>query len=187
MNRTHVLVLSLVLLISGFALAQQNPPIAEPQPGTPAQPGIAQPQPATPDVPAATSEAATPSASLSPERVQIKALVQQLDEAAVNNDTAAFDRLLAPNYQAINAQGVKEDKHDILKAHRDDKIKYESVQDHDQNIEVNGNTAVERSTSDVRGVYKGERFDGTYASTRNFQRQPDGTWQIVSFEVHKVK
>jgi len=186
MNRTHILVLSLVLLVGGFALAQQNPPIAQPQPATPEQPGIAQPQPATPDTPAA-SEGATPSVSMSPERAQIQSLVQQLDAAAINNDASTFDRLLAPNYQAVNPQGVREDKHDILKAHRDNDIRYESVQDHDQNIEVNGNTAVARRTSDIRGVYKGQRFDGTYASRRNFQRQPDGTWQIVSFEVHKVK
>jgi len=187
MNRTQVLVLSLVLIVSGFALAQQNPAVAQPQPATPAQPGISQPQPSTPDQPAAASESATAAGSMSPERAQIQSLVQQLNQAAINNDTATFDRVLAPNYQAVNAQGVKEDKNDILKAHREDQIKYESIQDRDEDIQVNGNTAVERSTSDIRGVYKGQRFDGTYASIRNLQRQPDGNWQIVSFEVHKVK
>lgn len=182
MSRTHVLVFLLVLLISGFALAQQNPPIAQPQPATPAQPGVA--QPVAPDQPAAAEPAAP---AMEADRSQIQGLVQQLDQAAINNDTATFDRLLAPNYQAVNPQGVKEDKHDILKAHRDDDIKYESVQDHDQNIQVAGNTATETSTSDIRGVYKGQRFDGTYESTRTFQRQPDGSWQIVSFQVRKVK
>ena len=180
MNRTQVFVLTLVLLVGAFALAQQNPPIAQPQPATPEQPGIAQPQPAT-------AEPASPAASVSGDRAQVQSLVQQLNQAALNNDVATFDRVLAPNYQAINAQGVKEDKNDILKAHRHHDIKYESVEDRDQDIQVTGNTAVERSTSDIRGVYKGQRFDGTYASTRNLQRQPDGTWQIVSFEVHKVK
>lgn len=173
MSRTHVLVFLLVLLISGFALAQQNPAIAQPQPATPAQPGVAQPAVASP--------------SMEQDRSQIQTLVQQLDDAAINNDTATFDRLLAPNYEAINPQGVKEDKEKILKAHRNDDIKYESVQDHDQSIQVAGNTATETSTSDVRGVYKGQRFDGTYESTRTFQRQPDGSWQIVNFQVRKVK
>ena len=186
MNRTHMLVLVLVLLVSCFALAQQNPPIAQPQPATPVQPDVAQPQPATPDQPSA-NEPETGSIAVVRDRAQIQSLVQQLDQAALNNDASTFDRLLAPNYQAINPQGVKEDKNDILKAHNKNEIKYEAVDDHDQDIQVNGNTAVERSTSDIRGVYKGQRFDGTYASTRNFQRQPDGSWQIVSFEVHKVK
>ena len=176
MNRTHLLVLSLVLFLSSVALAQQNPAIAQPQPSTAEQPAVAQPV-AQPE----------PSVRVSQDRAQIQQLVQQLDQAAVNNDTASFDRLLAPNYQAINPQGVRENKDTILKAHRNDDIKYESVQDHDQDIQVNGDTATERSTSDVRGVYKGQRFDGTYASTRQLQRQPDGSWQIVSFEVHKLK
>ncbi len=177
MSRTHLLVFLLVLLISGFGVAQQRPAVAQPQPATPVQPGVAQP----------VEQPATPAAAMEMDRSQIQGLVQQLDQAAINNDTATFDRLLAPNYQAINPQGVKEDKHDILKAHRDNDIKYESVQDRDEDIQVAGNSATETSTSDVRGVYKGQRFDGTYESTRTFQRQPDGSWQIVSFQVRRVK
>ncbi len=187
MNRTPMLVLLLVLLVSGFALAQQNPPIAQPQPATPEQPGIAQPQPAAPDQPMGAEPAAAPSVAVSRDRAQIQSLVQQLNQAALTNDASTFDRLLASNYQAINPQGVKEDKNDILKAHRNNDIKYEALQDRDEDIQVNGNTAVERSTSDVRGVYKGQRFDGSYSSTRNLERQPDGSWQIVSLEVHRVK
>lgn len=186
MNRTHVLVVLLVLLVSSWALAQQNPPVAQPQPATPVDSGVAQPQPATPDTPSAT-ETAAPAVSVAAERAQIQSVVQQLNQAALNNDVASIDRLLAPNYQAVNDSGVKENKDYILKAHRNHDIKYEAVDDRDQDIQVNGNTAVERSTSDIRGVYKGQRFDGTYASTRNLQRQPDGSWQIVSFEVHKVR
>ena len=172
MNRT-ALVLSLVLLLTGFALAQQNPPIAQPQPNAPATPGVAEP--------------VAPAVRVTQDRAMIAQLVQQLNQAAMSNDVSTLDRVLASNYQAINAQGVKEDKNDILKAHRNRDIKFESVEDHDQDIQVAGDTATERSTSDIKGVYKGQRFDGTYSSTRSLQRQPDGTWQIVSFEVHKVK
>ncbi len=173
MNRTHVVVLSLLLLVCSLALAQQNPPIAQPQPGTPERPAIAQP--------------AEPSVSVNQDRAQIQSLVQQLDQAALNNDVTFFDRILASNYQAINAQGVKEDKDYILKAHRHNDIKYEAIDEREQDIQVSGDTAVERGTTDVKGVYKGQRFDGKYASTRNFQRQADGSWQIVSFEVHRVQ
>ncbi len=184
MNRTHVLVLSVLLLLSALAVAQQNPPVAQPQPqpATSEQPAVAQPQPATP-----AAQPVEPAVRVSQDRAQIQSLVQQLDQAAINNDSATFDRLLAPNYQAVNPQGVREDKNTILKAHEHNDIKYESVQDRDQDIQVSGDTATERSTSDIRGVYKGQRFDGTYASTRTFQRQPDGNWQIVAFEVHRVQ
>src|SRR5512141_387505 len=164
MKRTHVLVLSLVLL-AGTALAQQ-----------PNSPVLPQSSPAT-------SQVQVPGTDSYPDRdrAQIAALVQQLNAAAINKDTAFFNSVLTPNYRAVNAQGVTEDKGDILKAHRDDDIRYDSVQNRGQDIQVQGDMATERSTDDVRGSYKGQRFDGTYESTRTFQRQPDGSWKIVSF------
>lgn len=185
MSRTHVFVLLLVLLMSAFALAQQNPAIANPQPATPATPGVATPtaEPATPGEPVAPAIAV----ARERDRAQIQSLVQQFDQAAEQNDVATIDRMLAPNYRAINAWGVKEDKGDILHAHKDNNIKFEAVDIRDQNIQVNGDTATEQNTADVKGVYKGSRFDGTYSSERTFQRQPDGNWQIVSFVVHKVQ
>lgn len=180
MSRTHAFVLSLVLLLSALAVAQQqNPAVALPQPSTPVDTGVAQPvaEPGSPTV-AVTRER---------DRAQIQSLVQQLDQAAEQNDVATMDRLLAPGYQAVNAQGVKENKNDILHAHRNDDIKFEAVNIRDQNIQVNGDSATEQNTADVKGVYKGSRFDGTYSSERTFQRQPDGNWQIVSFVVHQVK
>lgn len=175
MNRP-TLVFSFVLLLGcSVALAQQT------------SQGVAAPT----DQPAATTGVATessPAASVSTTEAhaQIQQLVQQLDQAALTNDTATFQRLLAPNYQAVNAQGVRQDKAKILKVHRDNDIKYDSIQNRSQDIQVNGNTATERSTDDIRGTYKGNRFDGTYQSTRTFSRQPDGSWRIVSFEVHRV-
>lgn len=175
MNRP-TLVFAFALLFGGsVALAQQT------------SPGVTAPT----GEPAATTGVATESApaadiNVTGARAQIQQLVQQLDQAALTNDTATFQRLLAPNYQATNAQGVRQDKAKILKVHRDNDIKYESIQNRGQDIQVNGNTATERSTDDIRGTYKGNRFDGTYQSTRTFERQPDGSWRIVSFEVHRV-
>lgn len=179
MSRIPALALSVVLLMSALAMAQQqNPAMAQPQPATP-DTGVAQP----------TAEPGTPAVAVARERdrAQIQAMVQQLDQAAEQNDVATMDRLLAPNYQAINAQGIKESKDDILKAHKHDDIQYEAVNIRDQNIQVTGDSATEQNTADVKGVYKGSRFDGTYSSTRTFQRQPDGSWRIVSFVVQKAQ
>lgn len=179
MSRKQAFVLSLVLLMSALAMPQQQrPAVAQPQPATPADNGIAQP---------AAEPGSAVAVARERDRAQIQSLVQQFDHAAEQNDVATIDRLLAPNYQAINAQGVKENKGDILHAHKHDDIKYEAVNIRDQNIQVNGDTATEQNTADVKGVYKGTRFDGTYSSTRTLQRQPDGSWQIVSFVVRHVK
>lgn len=181
MNRRHAFALLLVFLISGLGLAQQAPAVAQPQPASPAAPGVSQPvQPADTESPAAV-------ARTQQDRAQIRSLVQQFDQAAINDDVATIDRMLAPNYHAVNAWGVRENKNDILHAHNQNDIKFEAVNVRDENIQVNGDTATEQNTADVKGVYKGTRFDGTYSSTRTFQRQPDGSWQIVSFVVQQVK
>jgi uncharacterized protein (TIGR02246 family) len=174
MKRTHALVLCFALLFgSALAFGQQQGGIAAPTGEPAANSGVA-------------TETAAPAVVVNRDRAQIQSLVQQLDQAALTNDAATFKRLLAPNYEAINAQGVKQNRDTILHAHDKNQIKYESIQMRDQDIQVNGDSAVERNTADVKGTYKGQRFDGTYASTRTFQRQPDGSWRIVRFEVHKV-
>lgn len=175
MKRSHALVLSFALLFgSAMAFAQQQPGVAAPTAPPATTAGVA------------TEAAPAPAVVVTRDRAEIQSLVQQLDQAALVNDTATFKKLLAPDYQAINAQGVKENRDTILHAHEKNQIKYESIQMRDQNIDVAGDTAVERNTADVKGTYKGQRFDGTYASTRTFQRQADGSWRIVRFEVHKV-
>lgn len=176
MKRTHALVLSVALLFGcSFAFGQDQSGVAAPTAPPAASTGVA-----------TEANPAAPAVVVNRDRAEIQSLVQQLDQAALRNDSATMDRLLAPNYQATNAEGVKQDRETVLKAHNKDEIKYQSIQMRDQNIDVNGDTAVERNTADVKGSYKGQRFDGTYASTRTFQRQPDGSWRVVRFEVHKV-
>jgi len=190
MNRTHALVLSFLLIITSFGLAQQTPqqqptqqPPAVASPAEPAQPAAT--TPATEVPPAEAAQPIAPIRTTDRDRQEVQALVQQFQQAAMQNDVGTLQRMLAPDYHAVNAQGVQEDRDDILKAHRNDDIKFDSVQVRQQDIEVNGNSATERNTADVRGVYKGQRFDGTYASTRTLQRTPDG-WQIVSMNVQRV-
>lgn len=187
MNRTHALVLSLALLTSGFAMAQQQSPQQQPlavaAPAPPSQPAAN--TPATEVAPAEAAPPVVSTRSMDRDRQDVAALVQQLDQAAIHNDVNTLDRVLASDYKAVNPQGVQENRDDILKAHRNNDIKFESVQTRDQDIQVNGDTATERNTADIKGTYKGQRFDGTYASTRTFQRTAEG-WQMISMQVQQV-
>lgn len=125
--------------------------------------------------------------SLYQERQQVRDIVQQLDDAAVRNDSGFFDRGLTLDYVVANADTRKEDKEEIVKAHNNGDIKYDSVQLRDQNIDVIGQTAIERETADVRGSYKGKRFDGRYGTTRMWKRLPNGHWQLLAMQVQRVK
>ena len=125
--------------------------------------------------------------SLYQERLQVRNVVQQLNDAALRNEAGFFDRGIVPDYVVANAETRKEDKDEIVKAHKNGDIKYNSVQVREQNIDVIGQTAIERETADVRGSYKGKRFDGKYSTTRMWKRLPNGHWQLLAMQVHPVK
>jgi ketosteroid isomerase-like protein len=117
------------------------------------------------------------------ERQQVRELVRQLDDAALHNDADFFDHALAPDYVVSNADSKKEAKAEVVDAHRNGDLKYESVEVRDQSIDVIGQSAIERETADVRGSYKGRRFDGTYRAMRMWKRLPNGNWQLAAMQV----
>jgi ketosteroid isomerase-like protein len=117
------------------------------------------------------------------ERQQVRNVVEQLNHAALRNDAGFFDRALASDYVVSNADSRKEDKAEIVNAHKNGDIKFESVQIREQAIDVIGQTAVERELADVRGTYKGRRFDGPYNTTRMWKRLPNGNWQLAAMQV----
>ncbi|MGI9104444.1 MAG: nuclear transport factor 2 family protein [Terriglobales bacterium] len=171
MKTVHVLAL-LVLSLALVSSAQQQPIAAPAPPVAPVTPAVARPvQPL----------------SLEQERQQVTNVVQQLDDAAIRNDTGFFERVLAPNYVATNAQTRLEHRDDIVNAHKNNDIKYEAVNIRNQQFDVNGRTVIERNTADVRGSYKGKRFDGTYAAERMWVLLPNGNWQMAQMKVDRVK
>ncbi len=119
------------------------------------------------------------------ERQQVQSVTQQLDQAAERNDANLFASGLAPDYVASNADSREEHKQEIVDAHRNGDIKYDSVKVRDQSIDVIGKTAIERDVADVKGTYKGKRFDGTYSATRMWKILPDGNWQLAAEQVRR--
>ena len=130
---------------------------------------------------------ATPAANapdLGAEQQQVASLLRQLDQAALSNNTAFFDQVLADDYQAVNPQGKKEDRNYVLQREKD--MKYESINIvQGPYLQPQGDRVVETNVAQVKGTYKGGRFDGTYQSTRVWQLR-DGQWKIVSLQVNQV-
>lgn len=140
--------------------------------------GPAQPSPTL----AATRAANSPDVNSGQQ--QVASLLRQLDQAALSNNTAFFDQVLADDYQAVNPQGKKEDRSYVLQREKD--MKYESI-----NIvqgpyfQPQGDRVIESNVAQVKGTYKGDRFDGTYQSTRVWELR-NGQWKIVSLQVNQV-
>lgn len=121
---------------------------------------------------------------LTAEQQQVASLLRQLDQAALSNNTAFFDQVLADDYQAVNPQGKKEDRNYVLQREKD--MKYESINIvQGPFLQPQGDRVVETNVAQVKGTYKGDRFDGTYQSTRVWQLR-DGQWKIVSLQVNQV-
>ena len=121
---------------------------------------------------------------LNAQQQQVASLLQQLDQAALSNNTAFLGQVLADDYQAINPQGKKEDKNYVMQREKD--MKYESINPvQGPYFQVQGDRVVETNVAQVKGTYKGDRFDGTYQSTRVWQMR-DGQWKIVSLQVNRV-
>ena len=50
-----------------------------------------------------------------------------------------------------------------------------------------GTTALVTSRAEVSGTSPEGDFSGSYRYTRVYVRQPDGKWQIVSFEASRIR
>jgi ketosteroid isomerase-like protein len=116
---------------------------------------------------------------------EIENLESQWRLAVVQNDVAAFNRLLADDYLGINPNGTLETKADALAQRRSGTVKVSSIEPDNVKIRVYGDTAVVTSLVDVEG-HDGDRdISGRYHYTRVYSRR-DGEWKVVSFEASRV-
>jgi ketosteroid isomerase-like protein len=122
-------------------------------------------------------------------RKQIEHLESEWREAAIKNDIATLDRLLADDYIGISATGTLQTKQQLLAARAAGKVKFDKIDYDDTKIRVYGDTAVVTTTADVVGHSETNGdFSGKYRYTRVYTRHnKDGNWRIVSFETSRVK
>lgn len=133
----------------------------------------------------ARAEAADPTA-VQGDQQAITALTQQLNSAAVHDDAAVFQRLLAENYTAKNDAGQTQTKQMIVTATRQHAIKFSSIQTQSMDVQVTGDTAVATDVAVVHGSYQHRPFSGTYGSRRVWEKH-DGQWRVVSQTVFDAK
>jgi uncharacterized protein (TIGR02246 family) len=119
-------------------------------------------------------------------RSQIRALDQQLNEAAVHGNLELFATVMAPNYVGVAPNGMILEKSFIASRYQAGSLHYDSVSDSEVDIRVNGECAVLTALSTVRGHDGDTDLSGTYRIMRVFLRR-DGKWQIIAFQATAMR
>src|SRR5713226_4001586 len=73
---------------------------------------------------------------------QIRAVFDQINDALLKGDAAAWGKLAADDFTGIGADGKVLNKAEVMDGHRTGKIKYESIDTSDIKVRVYGDTAV---------------------------------------------
>jgi ketosteroid isomerase-like protein len=96
----------------------------------------------------------------------IKALSEQLNQAALKADAATYDRLVSDDYTSIGIFGTVTTKADLLANYKSGKLKFESIDVLDTKVRVYGDTALFSATANVKGHSGDTDISGQYRSTR---------------------
>lgn len=121
-------------------------------------------------------------------RKQIEHLESEWRVAALKNDVAVLDRLVADDYIGIGANGMLQTKQQLLASRAAGKVHFDKIEYNDTKIRVYGDTAVVTTTAEIeaRSEANGD-FSGKYRYTRVYTRHNTaGSWRVVSFESSRV-
>src|SRR5712691_4246273 len=77
---------------------------------------------------------------------EIRAVVDQIKDALLKGDAAAWRKLTADDYTSIGADGKAFSKAEVVDGIRASKIKYESIDTSDVQVRLYGDTAVVAET-----------------------------------------
>ena len=115
----------------------------------------------------------------------IKAMTEQLNQAALKGDAATFDKLLVDDYIAIVLTGSTFTKADVLENFKSGKLKFEAVEVTDRKVRVYGDTALVNATAKVKGHFGATDLSGQYRSVRVWVTRK-GQWRSVSFQATRI-
>ncbi len=115
----------------------------------------------------------------------IKALDEQVRQAALKGDLAAFAKLYADDYIATNILGVTSTKAQVLENFKSGKLKFEAIEISDMKVRVYGDTALVITTANVKGRFGATDISGQYRGVRVWVKR-QGQWQSVLFQGTRV-
>ena len=116
---------------------------------------------------------------------EIRAVFDQINDALLKGDAAAWGKLAADDSTSIGADGKVLSKAELLDGFRTGKVKYESIDTSDIKIRVYGDTAVLTDTSSIKARRGDLDMSGQYRNVRVFVKR-SGKWQQVLAQRTKI-
>ena len=115
----------------------------------------------------------------------IRQLESDWSKAIQTGDTAAMERLLAPDYVGVDPAGASMGKAQEIDMFRKGDLKIESIQAGEQKIKVYIGGVIVTGKSTIKGKFKDQDISGDYRFIDVFERKPSG-WQVVYSQLTKV-
>lgn len=113
-------------------------------------------------------------------------LQSQWTKAAQEGDTAAMERILAPEYTGVNPDGSVTGKNEEIAIYRKGDLKFDSIKSSEQKVKVYIGSVMVTGKSTVKGKHKDQDISGDYRFVDVFERKPGG-WQVVYSQITKVE
>ncbi len=120
------------------------------------------------------------------EKEQIEQLESQWQQAMLNDDVPAMDKLLADDYLGVTAGGDLVTKSQQLDRMRTRQVMVTKLDTSEIKFKLIGPIAIVTSLAQIEAVSDGKTITGAYRSTRVYQRLQGGVWKITSFETTRI-
>jgi ketosteroid isomerase-like protein len=124
-----------------------------------------------------TAQSATEQALLQLER--------EWEQANAKNDTAALDRLLAPEFVSTDSDGRLTTRAEMFARRKSGQVKFTVFTQDDYQVRVIGDTAIVTGRSTIKGTRDGKDWSGQERWTDVFVRR-NGRWQAIATHSSRI-
>jgi ketosteroid isomerase-like protein len=119
-------------------------------------------------------------------RDEILRLERERNDAIINGDAAALDRMTADDYTFITLRGELRTKTEIIQGFKSGSFHYDSREISDLNVRTYGNTAIVTGRSVQKGQENGNDYSGDYRFTRVYSKH-SGRWRTVALQTTLIQ
>ncbi len=130
-----------------------------------------------------------PTPSKSPNAVakaEIEKMEQDRNQAIVNGDAAALERMTSDDYTFITLRGELRTKAEIVQGFKSGSFHYDARKVFDLKVRVYGDAAVVTGRSVQTGKENGKDYSGDYLFTRMYVKR-DGHWITVALQTTRIQ